>query len=112
MYQGKTIDKDCHIISGVMFSTLFYILVDDLDKVVVDVDLINQVDVLALSCVPFENLDEVLLYLGCLGYNIIILVSYAGVEELLPLIVCEVVGVEFFQLGSQVGNQISLFMDG
>ena len=94
MYQGKTIDKDGHIISAVMCSTLLYVLIDDLDKVVVDVGLVNQIDVLALTSVPFENLDIVLLYLGCLGYNIIILVCNAGVEEGLPLIVCKVVGVE------------------
>ena len=98
MHQWKTIDKDGDIIPGVMGSTCLDILVDDLDKVVVDVGLVNQVDVLALSCVPFENLDVVLLYLGCLGYNIIILVGYALIEEVLPLIVCELVGVELLQL--------------
>ena len=112
MYQGKTIDKDGHIIPGVMCPTFLYILVDDLDKVVVDVGLVNQVDVLALSCVPFENLDVVLLYLGCLGYNIIILVGYACVEEGLPLLVCEEVGVEFLQLCPEVGDKVSLCVDG
>ena len=112
MYQGKTIDQDGDIISGVMGSILLLILVDDLDKVVVDVGLVNQIDVLALTSVPFENLDIVLLYLGCLGYNIIILVGYAGVEEGLPLCVCEVVGVEFLQLCPEVGNQVSLCVDG
>ena len=112
MYQGKTIDKDGDIISGVMCPTLLYILVDDLDKVVVDVGLVNQVDVLALTSVPFENLDIVLLYLGCLGYNIIILVGYAGVEEGLPLLLCEVLGVELLQLCPEVGNQVSLCVDG
>ena len=95
-----------------MGSTHLHILVDDLDKVVVDVGLVNQVDVLALPCIPFEDLDVVLLYLGCLGYNIIILVGYADVEELLPLIVCEVVGVELLQLDPEVGNQVSLCVDG
>ena len=70
MYQGKSIDQDGDIISGVMGSILLHILVDDLDKVVVDVGLVNQIDVLALTSVPFENLDIVLLYLGCLGNNI------------------------------------------
>ena len=87
MYQGKAIDQDGDIISGVMVALLLLILVDDLDKVVVDVGLVNQIDVLALSCIHFEDLDVVLLYLGCLGYNIIILVCNAGVEEGLPLIV-------------------------
>ena len=112
MYQGKTIDKDGHIISGVMGSILLHILVDDLDKVVVDVGLVNQIDVLALTSVPFKYLDVVLLYLGCLDYNIIILVCNAGVEEGLPLIVCKVVGVELLQLGPEIGNQVSLCVDG
>ena len=95
-----------------MVALLLLILVDDLDKVVVDVGLVNQIDVLALSCIPFEHLDVVLLYLCCLGNNIIILVGYTGVEEGLPLIVCEVVGVELLQLGPEVGNQVCFCVDG
>ena len=104
MHQGKSIDKDGDVIPGVMGSTSLDILVDDLDIVVVDVGLVNQVDVLALTCIPFEDLDIILLYLGCLGDNTIILVGNAGVEEQFPLIVCELVGVELLQLDPEVGN--------
>ncbi len=89
MNKGKSIDQDGDIISGVVVSLFFHILVDDLTGVVVDVVLVNQVYVLALSCVPFENLYVVLLYLCCLCDNIIIPVCQILTEECSPLIVRE-----------------------
>lgn len=76
-----------------------------------DIVLVNEFDVLAFAGVSFKDLDIVILYLGCLGYNIIVLVGYAGVEELLPLTVCEGVVVEFLQLGPEVGDKVSLCVD-
>ena len=111
MHKGKTVYKYGHIIPGVIVSALLDILVYDLDEVVVDVVLVEQFDVLAFSCVSFENLDIVILYLLCLGYNIIIFVGYALTEEPLPFTVCEVVGVELFQLRAQVPDEVGLRVD-
>lgn len=76
-----------------------------------DIVLVNEFDVLAFASISFEDLDIVILYLGCLGYNVIVLVGYAGIEELLPLIIREMVVVEFLQLGPEVGDKVSLCMD-
>ena len=76
-----------------------------------DIVLVNEFDVLAFTCIPFKDLDIVILYLGCLGYNIIVLVGYAGVEELLPLTIREMIVVEFLQLGPEVGDKVSFCMD-
>lgn len=76
-----------------------------------DIVLVNEFDVLAFAGVSFENLDIVILYLGCLGYNIIVLVGYTGVEELLPLTIREMVVVQFLQPGPEVGDKVSLCMD-
>lgn len=50
MDHGEAIDQDCHIITVIMPGTVFLgdrILIDDLQKVVVDVLLVHQHDVLA-----------------------------------------------------------------
>lgn len=81
MHKWKSIDKNGHIISSVKVPTLFHILVNDLKGVVMDIVLVYEFDVLAFAGVSFENLDIVILNLLCLGYNIIVLVSYALIEK-------------------------------
>ena len=107
MHEREAIDKDGHIISGVIVSAFFHILVYDLDEVIVDIILVNEFDVLAFAGVPFKDLDIVILNLLCLGYNIIVLVGYVLIEKLLPLTIREMVVVQFLQLGPEVGDKVS-----
>lgn len=111
MHEGEAIDKNGHIISGIMVPSFFHILVYDLKGVVVDIVLVYEFDVLAFTCVSFEDLDIVILNLLCLGYNIIILVGYALIEKPGPLTVREGVAVEFLQLGAQVFDEVGFRMD-
>ena len=76
-----------------------------------DIVLVYELNVLAFTCISFKNLDIVILYLGRLGYNIIVLVSYALIEKVLPLIIREMIVIEFFQLVSEVEDKVSLLMD-
>lgn len=87
MYEWESVDKYCHVVPRVVVSAFLDILVYDLEGVIMDIVLVNEFDVLAFTCISFKNLDIVFLYLGCLGYNIIVLVGNAGIEELLPLII-------------------------
>ena len=109
--EGESVDEDGHVVPRVVVSAFFYVLVDDLNEIVVYVVLVNEVDVPAFSGISSEDLDVIFLYFGSLCYNIIILVGDAGVEELLPLIVREMVVVEFLQLSPEVGNKVSLCVD-
>lgn len=76
-----------------------------------DIVLVNEFDVLAFAGVSFKDLDIVILNLLCLGYNIIVLVGNALIEKVLPFTICEMIVVEFLQLGSEVGDKVSLCMD-
>ena len=111
MHKWETIDKYGHIISGVIVPAVFHILVYDLDKVIVDIVLVDEFDVPAFTRVSFKDLDIVILNLLCLGYNIIILVGYALIEKVLPLTIREVVVVQFLQPSSEVGDKVSLCVD-
>ena len=112
MYEGESVDKDGHIISGIIVSAFLDILVYDLKGIIMDIVLVNEFDVLAFTCVSFEDLDIVILNLLCLGYNIIILVGYALIEKVLPLTIREMVVVEFLQLGAQVFDEVGFRVYG
>ena len=111
MYEGESVDKYCHVVPRVVVSAFLDILVYDLEGVIMDIVLVNEFDVLAFAGVSFEDLDIVILNLLCLGYNIIVLVGHAGVEELLPLTIREMVVVQFLQLGPEVGDKVSFSVD-
>ena len=59
-----------------------------------DISLVNQVDVLGLAIISFEDLDMVFLYLGGLGFNTLVLIGNHIIEETLPLAVGEGVVVK------------------
>ena len=93
MHKWQSIDEYRHIVAGIVVSLLLFVLVYDLKVVVMDILLVNQVDILGLTSISFEDLDMVFLYLGSLGFNTFVLVSNHIIEETLPLAVSESVVV-------------------
>lgn len=59
-----------------------------------------------------QHLNIVLLDLAGLFHDVLIGVGDGVREELLPLAVGENIVVQQFQLPSQIGNEVSLFVDG
>ena len=86
-------------------------MVDDLNEIVVDILLVDEVDVTAFPVVPLQDLDVIFLYSGGLGYNIIVLVGNALVEEVLPFVVSETVVVQLLQTCAEIGYGVRLRMD-
>lgn len=95
-----------------MLALGFFILVDDLQAVVVDVLLVQQVDVLALPAVLPQHLHMVALDLAGLFQNAVVGAGDAVLEKTLPLAVGKGVVVEQLQLAAQVGDQAALVVDG
>jgi hypothetical protein len=89
-----------------------FVLVDDLQAVVVDVLLVDQVDVLDRAVVALEYLDVVFLDARGLFDDAVVGAGNAGTEEALPLGVGELHLVELLQLAAQVGDQIAFRGDG
>lgn len=115
MDQGQAVYQDRHVIAVVIPRPLRLadnILVDDLEAVVVDVLLVDEGDVLALACVPAEDLHRVLLDAAGLVLNAVVGVGDALAEKPLPLRTGEGVAVQLLQLFAQVGNQLRLGVDG
>ena len=106
MDERKTVDKDCHIITVVKSPTFRHILVDDLKRIVVDVDFIDKRDIDKRSVWACPSLDVVLLYgLGLLNYTHIG-VTDKFIEEVRPFFIFENNIVEPFNLVTEVGNQL------
>ena len=67
MHKRQTIDENGNIIASIVISLFLFILVNDLEVVVMNILLVNQVDILCFASVSFEDLDMVFLYLGSLS---------------------------------------------
>ena len=88
------------------------ILVDDLQTVIMDALLVNKLNIFAFPVIPAEHLHIVLLNQPGLFENAGVGVCQHLVPETLPFAVCKAIVVQLFQLHPQIGNQVSLFMDG
>ena len=111
MHKRQSIDEYGYIVAGIVVSLLFFVLVDDLKVVVMNVLLVNQVNILGLTSVSFENLYVIFLYLGSLGFNAFVLVSNHIIEETLPFAVSEGVVVKSLQLHTEVIHKVLFRVD-
>ena len=115
MDQRQTVDQHRHIIAVIVGSAFLGrdgILVDDLQIIIMDALLVNKLDVFALAGIPAEHLHIVLLNQAGLFENAGVCVCQHLVPETLPFAVRKAIVIQLFQLRPQIGNQVSLFMDG
>ena len=115
MDQRQAVDQHRHIIAIVMNCPLLCgdgILIDDLQTVIMDALLVNKLNIFAFPVIPAEHLHIVLLNQPGLFENAGVCVCQHLVPETLPFAVRKAIVIQLFQLRSQIGNQVSLFMDG
>ena len=115
MDQRQAVDQHRHIIAIIVGSALLGgngILVDDLQAVVVDAFFVNELDIFAFPVIPAEHLHIVLLNQAGLFENAGVCVCQHLVPETLPFAVRKAIVIQLFQLHPQIGDQVSLFMDG
>ena len=110
MYQRQAIDKDTDIVAVGALTVPHLILVDYLCAVGMDIIFLYQIDVLFLSIVAPQGLDEVGLYCPCLVHYAFALGCYLCLEEPSPLAIGEAVAVQFFQLLAQVVDEFILIV--
>ena len=113
MNQRKAVDQNRHIVAVIMPRTvclLHFILVDDLQTVVVDVLFVDQCDIFGTAIIPMQHLHVIFLNLPGLFGNMFVGVGNYITEKLPPLCVRKLVVVQLFQLAAEVGNQFILGM--
>ena len=113
MNKRESVNKYSYIVSVIVlgaFSLRYFILIDNLKTVVMNVLLIDESDVLRCSIISLNNLNIVFLNLASLVFNSFILISNGILEEEIPFIICKRIVVEGFKLRTQVSNKVSLCM--
>ena len=111
MHQRQAIDQHGHIIAVGVVPHRF-ILIDDLQAVVVNALFVDQVDVFGRAVVALEDMDMIFLNAGCFFYDAIIVSRNAGTEKGFPFRIGKGHAVELFQLTAKVGDKLRLGRDG
>lgn len=86
MDQGQTVDQNGHIVACVVPARALFILVDDLQTVVVDVLFVQQIDVFGGPAVLPQHLHVVGLYAAGLFQNAVVGSGDAGLKEAAPIL--------------------------
>ena len=105
MNQRETVYKHSNIITVIKITAVLYILVNNLYRVVVDVLLINQSDVLATAVVSLQDLHIVLLNKAGLFYDAVVSIGKVLGKEPFPFVFREGITVQSLQLLTKVLNQ-------
>ena len=114
MDHRETVYQDRYIIAVAVpcsFILADGILIDDLKKVVMDVLLVDQGNVLGGTVITLQDLDKVLLDLPGLLNNMVIRICQGILKEPVPLGIGEGIAVQALQLLSEICNQLRLRMD-
>ena len=109
--ERKPVDEHGHVIAVVVLRAVVfgdYVLIGDLQTVVVNVLFVNQRDIFRTSVIAPQNLHIVLLNLAGLFRNAVVGIGNALGKEPLPFAVGKAVVVQRFQLCAQVGDQLRL----
>ena len=112
MHQWQTIHKDGDIISVLLRSAIYSILVYDLSDIVVNIFLVNQRYIHLCSILTDKTLLIVSLNGESLFLDAIRLLCYLSLKEPLPLTISKCDIIQLFQLLAKIRYQLRLFMDG
>ena len=111
MHQRKAVYQHGNIITIRARSVIDFVLINDLERIVMDIAFIEQVDILDRSVVARQQLHMIFLNDGSLFDDSAVFVGDTTRKEPRPLSVGKVIAIEFLQLAAQVGDQFHLVMD-
>ena len=96
MNQRQTIDQNRHIISGIMCSAAFFILIDYLQPVVVNVLFVNQGDIHGSAVLTGQVLHIIFLNFSGLFYDALIGIGNLAFEKAVPFLIRKLIAVQQF----------------
>ena len=111
MDHREAVDEDGHIVSVAMTRSFILtdrILIDDLKKIVMDVLLVNQRDILGGAIIPLQDLYKILLDLPGLLYDMVVRIRQRILEKPVPLGIGECIVVQNLQFFPEIRYQLSL----
>ena len=96
MNQRQTIDQNRHIISGIMCSAAFFILIDYLQPVVVNVLFVNQGDIHGRVVLTGQVLHIIFLNFSGLFHDSLIGIGNLAFEKAVPFLIRKLIVVQQF----------------
>lgn len=111
MDEGQAVYEDGDVVAGCVCSGGFFVLVDDLEAVVVDVFFVDEEDVFGGAVVSAEGLDVVGLDFAGFFYDSVVGCGDCAGEELFPFGVGEGVVVEGLELEAEVFGEFLFVFD-
>ena len=102
MYKRQTVDKNRHIVASVVRAAGFFVLVYDLQAVVVDVLFVEQIDIFRTAIIAFQNLHMVVLNFAGFLDDALVGAGDTFAEKPRPFIVRERNTVQRFKLAAEI----------
>ena len=112
MDKGQTVYQNRHIIPCIVVPGGFYILIDDLQMVVVDVLLVDQGNIQGCVVLTDQVLHIVLLDFPGFFHDALIGVGNLAFEKAVPFLIRKLVVVQQLYLLTEIGNERVSVMDG
>ena len=100
MNKGQSVDQYGNIIAGIPVAPAFFILIDNLQPVVMNILFIDELNVFGRSVIPAQHFDMVGLYGTTFFRNTFVGVGKGFRKEPLPFVIAKGVIVQQFQLPS------------
>ena len=111
MDKRQTIDQNGYIITCVMLAFGFFILVNDLKAVIMNILFVNKLNILGSSVIPMKHFDMIGLHGAAFLYDALVRVGKRFRKKPLPLAVRKGIVIQNFQLSSKIRNQTVFIMN-
>ena len=111
MDKRQTIDQNGHIIACIVVTFGFFILVDNLKAIIVNILFVNNLNILGSSVIPPKHFDMIGLHGAAFLYDSLVRVGKRFRKEPLPLAVGKGIVIQNLQLSSKIRNQTVFIMN-
>ena len=112
MDKRQAIYQNSYIVAGIMFPSAFFVLVNHLQTVIMDILLINQGNIHGSAVLADEILHMILLNLTGLFHDSVVVIRNFMFEKTVPFFVGKAILIEPFQLPTEIVNQSIFAVNG
>ena len=112
MDKRQAVYQNGHIVAGIMFPTAFFVLVNHLQTIIVDILLINQGDIHGSAVLTGEILHMILLNLTGLFHDSVVVIGNFMLEKAIPFFVGKAILIEPLQLPAEIVDQSIFAVNG
>ena len=112
MDKRQAVYQNGHIVAGIMFPATFFVLVDHLQTVIVDILFINQGDIHGSAVLTGEILHMIFLNFTGLFHDSVVVIGNFMFEKAIPFFVGKAILIEPLQLFAEIVDQSIFAVNG